>query len=499
MVDLSRKRNASEAGLESGAALAGGAPASIVGEWQPAAGESPAEREKRIKREKRAARLGQGTVTFDTNPAPPSGSSYVPPPPASSYPSSYSTPAAAEYDGSSAPPEPGVGMAIHPSRMGAAPALAQEGKKKKPQAQTPARLRYLKAKKDRAKGRKAGMPNAPKKEGKLSKKAKAKLAEIERRKEAGEPLSESESSSEDEDDKERAEQKRQEILKKKEERKIKRDAKKAEIRKLKAEGGEVPAPAPRVFPKPAIPKPTPVVAAPAPAPTPIEVDADTTTPTEPDAAAIEAAEEEAARLARKEAKRLKREKRRLAPEPEDESTLIPTDNVDRPPHLPSRSPAPVVDIEPITKEEPAPLLRLPGAMRPAAPSKKTLSDLNVHESVRNKRVVDPEMKLKIDGEELGVSEKGRKRLAEMGITEAFAGEYCVSMLLQQLLTYFILSANRRSPPPSSPRIANLPLLGLCSPSRPLRVGSHWKWKDTLIRRSHRRGAPAVSVSYSCPH
>ncbi|ORY72933.1 P-loop containing nucleoside triphosphate hydrolase protein [Leucosporidium creatinivorum] len=147
------------------------------------------------------------------------------------------------------------------------------------------------------------------------------------------------------------------------------------------------------------------------------------------AAEVEAAEEEAARLARKEAKRLKREQRRLAAPVEEESTLIPTDNVDRPPHLPSRSPTPVVDIEPITQEEPAPLLRLPGAMRPAAPSKKTLSDLNVHESVRNKRVVDPEMKVKIKGEELGVSEKGKKRLAEMGITEAFAVQTAVLPLL----------------------------------------------------------------------
>lgn len=423
-----RKRKAAEAGLESTAEPAAAAPAppqqqdtaavfaaaaQAAAEWKPAEGESPAEREKRIKREKRAAKLGLGPSS-----GPPAGygagsSTFVPPPPPSSFPSSYSTPAAGNDEPFAVDGGAGMGE-IHPSRL-AAPALAKEVKKKKPQEKTPARLRYLKAKKERAKGKKAGMPNAPKKEGKLSKKAKAKLAEIERRKAAGEPLSDSESSSEDSDDQARAEQKKLEILKKKEERKIKRDAKKAEIRRLKAEGGEVPAAQPRVLPKaapPPAPKPAVVKVD---APAPVEMDVDSTTPAEPTTEQLEAIAAEEARLARKEAKRLKREQRRLEPAP---STLIPTDTTERIP-----SPTPEIDLEPIVREEPAPLLRLPGATRPASPSKKVLSDLNVHESVRNKRVVDPEKKVAIDAEELGVSESGRKRLGEMGITEAFAGAF----------------------------------------------------------------------------
>lgn len=392
-----RKRKAGEAGLENdvpqpSSALSPPPPAAeaapvTTAEWQPAPGESPAEREKRIKREKRAQK---GGVSFDLAPRGPSGSSYVPPPPPS--------------ESSRMEVESGVGMGaggIHPDRLGA-PALAKEAKTGEPKEKTPARARYLKKKKNRAKGKKAGEPLAKPKRLKKARVAKPVDG-------AGSDGDSDGSSSEDEEERKGVEEaKRKEVLRKKEERKVKREAKKAEIRKLKAEGAEVPAAKPRVLPSSA-PKVTTIVQ-------PEPVVEEEPVSTEPTAEELQAAVEEEQRLARKEAKRLKRSTRRLSPAPPSPSTLIPTQVVA------ARSPSPIPDIEPIPQpEEPAPLLRLPSATRPAPPSAKTLSLLNVHASVRNKLVVDPEIKVKIDDPVLGLSERGRKRLGEMGIVEAFAG------------------------------------------------------------------------------
>ncbi|KAI5481190.1 ATP-dependent DNA helicase [Pseudohyphozyma bogoriensis] len=408
------------AGAGGGGAAGGGATAS---EWQPAPGESPAEREKRIKREKRAAMLGgagkQAGVSFDLTPQPPSGSGwgtgagYVPPP--------------AEFDDSTSTSAPGggVGMGgIHPDRL-RAPALLKEVKvkePKEPKEKTPARKRYLKKKKTKAKAKKASAPLVEPKRLKKSKKDK----EREKRKlEGGSDSDDSDESESSVDEEEEAERKA-EILKKKAERKVKRDAKKAEIKRLKAEAKEAGEEAPQVpKPKPrVVPTPAKTVVALTPAPAPVEPSA------EPTPEELEAIAEEEARLARKEAKRQKRATRReKSASPQPPTTLIST-QVDAPMLDDSIQVDETADVEmaddslpspPTTnKDEPAPLLRLPTGTRPAPPSAKVLGSLNVHESVRNKRVVHPEKKIAFDDVSLGVSERGRKRLAAMGVNEAFA-------------------------------------------------------------------------------
>jgi hypothetical protein len=430
-----RKRKALDEGPAGDAPEASAAPvvaASVVEEWRPAAGESPAEREKREKREKRAQRMGPG-VSFNTVHQGPSGSMYVPPPQA--------TGGGEKEEGS------GV-ISIHPDRMGA-PALKQESKKaeKVYVEKTVAKKNYLKKKRERSKARtKSEAPSL--KKLKTSKTTAAAVGE------AGEDAEENSDDSDDERDRiEKEEKKRAEIIKKKEERKIKRDEKKAEQRVLKAAGLPPIMPTPRVLPRSA-------VVAPIVEPTVVVESA------EPTAEELELQVFEEEKRARKESKRLKRTTRRHSPPPEPivaveapiddapstliptaaaphliptaPSTLIPTAHVVSIPEVESTDVemaevAPVEASEPAPKPavEPSPLYRLPSATRPAPPSAKVLSALNVHESVRAKRIVDPDFRLPFlstgakEGEDMRVSERGVKRLAEMGVTEAFAGEYCV--------------------------------------------------------------------------
>lgn len=399
-----RKRKAAEAGLESNQVSAPSVsalpvkvlPVVDVPVWQPAAGESPAEREKREKREKRAAKMG---VTFDLNPAPPSGSHYVPPPPVSSFytPSSYPQRDQQQqqqpYDNNSNDYHPPTAASIHPSRMQAVPVFKEKKEKDPNKDKTPAKKRYLKKKKERSRGKKAGEPTVGKKPRKLPKGDAAKDSD------------DSDASSEDSDDErdklEAAEQKKSDIIKKKEERKIKRDEKKAEARKIKADGGVPLAPVARVLPSKLPVVPATIIVAKA-----VEEE---TVPAEPTVEELEAAVAEAARLARKETKRMKRTTRRLSPVPGAEVPVVQV------------APEPEPEVV-IPEDEPAPLLRLPGATRPAPPSAKTLSASNVHESVRAKRVIDPELKMSLGPGGLGLSERAQKRLGEMGIESAFAGE-----------------------------------------------------------------------------
>ena len=386
----------------------------VIPEWKPAEGESPAEREKREKREKRAGKLG---VSFDMGFAGPTGSSYVPPP------SEYALPdqsaqfegAYSAYDNSSFSTGTGsTGAAsIHPSRMAAAPILGKEKKEKDPNKEkTTAKKLYLKRKRERSKGKKAGEPAAPSKRAKKFKKAEGDAEEV-----GGEVEEDSDESSVDSDDErdklEAVEKKKNDILKKKEERKIKRDEKKVEARRVKAEGGVPVAIVPRIVP-------TKVVAA----PPVVEMDIDAA-PAEPTAEELELAVIEAARASRKLAKREKRTARRLPSPSPPPSTLIPTAHEEV-----VRSPTPEIEMESIPQPGPAPLLRLPGATRPAPPSAKTLSALKVHESVRDKLVIDPELKIAFGENGVVLSERAIKRLGEMGITDAFAGQSIVIQFIR---------------------------------------------------------------------
>ncbi|GAA5888828.1 hypothetical protein JCM5296_005007 [Sporobolomyces johnsonii] len=449
---IKREKRAARMAEQNGSG-AGGAPSFAqnghAGEWQPPPGESPAEREKRIKREKRAAYLAaQGLAA----PAPEPTSGFVPPPAALSGP----PPALAE-----------AGQrTIHPSRVEAVAALAREtGDKKSKHAQsmTPARQKYLKRKKDRAKGRKAAQPKGASRGDSISREGSVAVSLVggKRKREDGDDGSDDDESEEvgnkselSPEDKAAKEAK---IAQLKAARKEARLAKKAEAKRIKAEGGVLPPPKPRVVPAPK-PAPTTLVRAPSP---------ESAEPTEEELAKQKEREEIEARKA---AKRQKREQRRLAvAEPTDAAddtstpTLIPTAPSASVPR--SRSPTPVHDMpllagpsrlaasmdvdsaapaDPATADgdaaaapaasPPAALLRLPSATRPAPPSAKTLSSLNVHESVRNKQVVDPLKKVKITqeigGDGTGVGERGRKRLrGEMGVEEWFAVQTAVLPLL----------------------------------------------------------------------
>jgi len=431
------------------------------GGWVPKDTESPADREKRIKKEKRAAYLaaqGQGAPEQST-----SNGNYYPPPMDLSAP----PPALAE----------GGTRAIHPSRLAVNDALARETgdkKGKNAQSMTPARAKYLQKKKLRAKGRKAAAGKGGKNNmgggdenvsvsasgnGEGGSVALSSVAGGKRKRDQEDEGSDHETVDGDEKyaglTAEEKEAKVRKIAELKQMRKEARLAKKAELKRIKAEGGVVPPPKPRT---PAAPSKlrTTVVKAPTPEPE---------TPAEPTEEELAQQKEREEIEARKVAKRQKREQRKLAQEEKKElttlqdddtemSTLIPTAaTLERSPTPPSNMPtlagsvelAQPVDsnadtsippasepLEPTPASPPAALLRLPGATRPAPPSAKTLSTLNIHESVREKQIVDPTKKVKIgddmaaDG--VGLGERGRKRLrGEMGIEEWFAGESPVSL------------------------------------------------------------------------
>ncbi|KAM0753774.1 DEAD-domain-containing protein [Meredithblackwellia eburnea MCA 4105] len=417
---------------------------STTGEWQPAPGESPAEREKRIKREKRAARLGvpvESLTASSTSTVHQSSSSYH----TSSNSNNNSNNNKYDYSVGYGGEEEGYGdglpstttyasattggttgaAAIHPSRLATAPKLAKEASIGVPKEKTKAKLKYLRKKKARAKGKKASAPKSGGNE--------------EGAKDDGEVEGDTASGSDDDDDsdedgdsqrdkdkKEEAEKKKQEILRKKEERKIKRDAKKAEIRRLKAEGKDVsallPPSAKKVAPTQTVPAPSPtkvtatkIVKAPEPD---VEMELVRIGPTQEE---LEAIEEDKAKQARKEAKRLKRIQRRL----ESPDTPVRKDDQAEAEEQDGKKD----EVEKPAEEEPAPLLRLPSGTKPAPPSAKTLSSLTVHASVRNKQVVDPELKVALDDPVLGLSERGRTKLAEMGVMEAFAVQTAVFPLL----------------------------------------------------------------------
>lgn len=396
------------------------APSGPVGEWKPAEGESPAEREKRVKREKRAARLGLPVegLTPDSR-AGPSGPPRAPLEPQENHFTAYDPDA-----------ERGQGISVHPSRLGVA-TLAKEEHKKEPKEKTAARKRYLKAKLVRAKGRKAGAPKNQADRSRAGSSVPAGSA-IDGEGDEGEASGDEGENDGDEapatDGQSKGDLSPEElaakqaiIAEKKAQRKAQRDAKKAEIRALKAAGAPVPAPAKRVI----APRAAPAVVAPV---TKVKVLPEPVAePTEEELKAKAEAEKEAEELAaRKEAKRLKRATRRLSPQPEDQVEGKGEGQEEEVAEEDTKMKDAAGDGE-VEEKELSALLRLPGATRPAPPSAATLSALKVHASVRDKQVVDPELRLPLN--ELGLSARGVDRLAEMGFTQAFAVQTAVLPLL----------------------------------------------------------------------
>lgn len=420
--------------------------------WTPLAGESPADREKRIKREKRAAMLA-ASANAAGHAAP---SAYIPPPPELG----------------------GTGAAYAGSAVGqseGAPGSEAGGDKKSKHAQslTPARLRYLKRKKQT---RKAKVKAAPKNKSTVvaegEEASAAAVAGTKRQRDEDDDGEEGQSSGDESDAEggasegakkarqataaaseaaaaaakwpELSEAERQAklemIAKKKAERREQRLAKKAELKRIKAEGGVVPPPKPRIVETTkrrtnAAPETTTTTKVVEP---PVELEPEQ--PTEPTEEEIEEQKRQEELAARKALKALKKQQRRQPKEAdaveEDAEMADGGAEADAPTLIPTAH-APDGDLEaskdsPAEKDaenapaEPAVLHRLPGATRPAPPSAKTLSALNVHEQVRDKQIVDPTTKVKI-AEEVGadgtgVGEKGRKRLRnDMGVEEWFAG------------------------------------------------------------------------------
>lgn len=435
------------------------------GGWVPKDSESPADREKRIKKEKRAAYLAaQGQQVSE--PSTSSNGNYYPPPMDLSAP----PPALAE----------GGTRAIHPSRLAVNDALARETgdkKGKNAQSMTPARAKYLQKKKLRAKGRKAAAGKGGKNnmgggdenvsvsasgmgEGEGSV-AISSVAGGKRKRDQEDEGSDQETV--DGDDKyagltaEEKEAKVRKIAELKQMRKEARLAKKAELKRIKAEGGVVPPPKPRTAAPSKLRTSTTVIKAPTPEPE---------TPAEPTEEELAQQKEREEIEARKLAKRQKREQRKLAQEDKKEITTLQDEDAEMSTLIPTgatreRSPTPPTNmstlaesveitqpidsnvdtsippasepLEPTPASPPAALLRLPGATRPAPPSAKTLSTLNIHESVREKQIVDPTKKVKIgddtNGDGVGLGERGRKRLrGEMGIEEWFAGKFFFSLV-----------------------------------------------------------------------
>lgn len=454
-----------------------------VAEWKPAAGESPAEREKREKREKR-----QKLLAAIGNNAEASGT------PSGNLPATYQQQQQDEgnYNGQQSNYEnsydqtnsaaPGGVPSIHPSRLAQLPHGQRPKKEKDPNKEkTPARKKYLKRKKDRKAGKKAGEPS--KKRIKLDGEGGVEGTE--------DGSGDSDGDSDDDDDASSVaastttkvvatpapipstapatpfdslsnEEKQVIIQAKKLERTLARQAKKQLVRELKASGKEVPV---------EMKKPTPRVI-PAPVPTVVAKTSEELSLEEQAKAAEELAREakilevRAARLEEKRSKRLNR-KNPIPVDPTPASTsavamevdinstpstsstphLIPAGaEIELPPpqiasHLHSADPVPSSSMLPSVPLEP--LYRLPSATRPSAPSNQILTELGgrVHESVRRKMVVDPEGKgsLAFDekkeeedemvevatagkgGEKYGISQRGTKRLKEMGVTEVFAG------------------------------------------------------------------------------
>lgn len=395
--------------------------------WRPLAGESPAEREKRIKREKRAAMLA-GNAGSSAAP-----SAYIPPP--------------AELGGGAMPYN---GSATGPSEVAGSEAGGDK-KSKHVQSLTPARLRYLKRKKQT---RKAKVKAAPKNKSAAASEgdAASATAGTKRQREDDAEGDDEGSGDEDESDGDEAKPAKQSkksadgagkwpelseaerqakldrIAQKKAERREQRLAKKAELKRIKAEGGVVPLPKPRIVEttKRRVPE-TKLV------PPPSEPEPEQ--PAEPTEEEIEEQKRQEELAARKALKALKKEQRRQPKTDGDDVDMVDGET-DEPTLIPT---AHAVEAEPSTAQEGAEetvaekpasttavLHRLPSATRPAPPSAKTLSALNVHEKVRDKQIVDPTKKVRVaddvgaDG--TGVSEKGRKRLkADMGVEEWFAG------------------------------------------------------------------------------
>ncbi|GAA6039952.1 hypothetical protein JCM8097_002637 [Rhodosporidiobolus ruineniae] len=468
LAELNGPASAPSYGASYGAGAPGGSEKRAneeYGGWRPMDdGESPAEREKRIKREKRAAMLAAregGDLSG------PSTSGY--PAPIDSY-SAYDRPP--HYQSSSpaaAPPPP-----LQQSEEALAAAAEAEKKSKHAQSKTPARMKYLERKKKVRKANKRAKGKAAvggEREESVAASISVQAGQKRAREDDGDSEDESDGEEKAGGDKpaaagekwadlspEEREAKAARIAAIKAERREKRLAKKAELKRIKAEGGELPPKKPRVVETTKRRVPATTVVQP-----PEEEEEKKDGPTEEELEEMKKREEIAARKA---LKALKKQQRRQAPEEAaalveaaaaiadgvdedgDEPMLIPTAvpsapsaSVDAPPpsanvDSPSSSAAAAVEepSDPAPPSPPAALLRLPASQRPAPPSTAVLSALKVHEKVRDKVVVDPTLKVaiaeKVGEDGTGVGERGRRRLrGEMGVEEWFAVQTATLPLL----------------------------------------------------------------------
>ncbi|GAA5827714.1 hypothetical protein JCM11251_001802 [Rhodosporidiobolus azoricus] len=448
------------------------------GGWKPLdlEGESPAEREKRIKREKRAAMFAAQQNATSSSSSSNAGANKYPPP------GSYDAP---PHSSSLSLGDALLAASQDPSSSAAAEA---EKKSKHQQSKTPARMKYLERKKKVRKAKKKAAPSTRSgdlKEGTPASSIAVAVGE-KRKREKEDEEGVSEAGSDDDDERSarggkssvganltpqqrwpdltpaERDAKLALIAQKKAERRDQRLARKAEMKRIKAAGGVVEAPKARVVE--GTKKRLNVLAEKEKREREEREEREREERAkEVEGGKVEMTEEEKEERKKREEieerKRVKAEKKaaRRLPKPAEEPAplavaqdqdedgdapmLIPT----APPAAPTTAPAeesprspspPPPEAETLPKSpspSPQPLLRLPSSTRPAPPSLATLSALKVHESVRGKVVVDPLRKVPIaetEGDGVAVGERGRKRLrGEMGVEEWFAVQTAVLPLL----------------------------------------------------------------------
>ncbi|KAK4051503.1 ATP-dependent RNA helicase dbp6 [Microbotryomycetes sp. JL221] len=426
-----------------------------VVEWVPQ-GEDPAEREKRIKREKRQQRLQQleqqQQQHSTTDGHHPYESSHTRQP----FPQDHPRPHHERQQHPNNEPTPApvtTTTATDDTNKDA----TRDKKSRNTQSKTPARLKYLQKKKSRAKAKKQALPK-PNKPANLT--LNDDSSSIQTRQTTNQDTDDDDDSSEDDNNTESMTDKQRTILIKKALRKQTRDDKKQEIKRLKSLGLDKPSIEQAIelwsqqrrleqraveakaihdrvttTPLPRPPRPPPPA-------TPSATTTETTQPstTQPlnDNHHNNDDDDKQAKQAKLERKQLKRQKRQqrhsLAIEqelqkvqqetygtrPDEHDNVNDNDNDNDDNLKPDESQHGDQTHNDTNDEPPAALMRLPDATRPVLPTQQQLRRLQVHESVKQKVTVDPELLINIQDKQLGLSDRSIKRLKDMDIQNAFA-------------------------------------------------------------------------------
>jgi hypothetical protein len=178
-----------------------------------------------------------------------------------------------------------------------------------------------------------------------------------------------------------------------------------------------------------------------------------------------------------EKERRPRKRRKLENRDEDEEMLEPTVDEDE---------APSVVRKERSSTPPNALPMFPLPVLPNAPSKTDLALQGLDKAYMDAEIVDSiaSLSLHSEGEEhdgTGLSEKARKRLKELGITELFAGEWILSVCVWIRDIFYSISPNCIASISSSSKSVKAGLVSSVRPSKGrLCISSHWKWEDICL-------------------